>query len=118
MARTPSKGVNGKEKRQITAFIVETNWPGVSVKYCCHFMCLKAIYNGVIHFINVRVPKENVLWGEGKGLKLALVTLNTGRLTLPTSSVAARNGGLEISPPWSHDRLHGRRPSSQPDGAG
>src|SRR5713226_5033323 len=31
MARTPSKLVNGKEKRQITAFIVETSWPGVAV---------------------------------------------------------------------------------------
>src|SRR5712691_7974720 len=43
MARTPSKMVNGKEKRQITAFIVETNWPGVEVVHRCHFMGLKAI---------------------------------------------------------------------------
>src|SRR5213592_5277889 len=42
IARTPSKVVNGKEKRQITAFIVETAWPGVKVEHRCHFMGLKA----------------------------------------------------------------------------
>src|SRR5437868_5541632 len=65
MARTPSKIVNGKEKRKITAFIIEVDWPGVAVVHRCHFMGLKAIYNGVIRFTNVRVPRENVLWGEG-----------------------------------------------------
>src|SRR6267154_5742906 len=37
MARTPSQLVNGREKRQITAFIVETAWPGVEVTHRCHF---------------------------------------------------------------------------------
>src|SRR5712692_4457127 len=50
-------------ERKISAFIVETNWPGVEVVHRLSFMGLKGIENGVIRFTNVRVPKENLLWG-------------------------------------------------------
>src|SRR5436190_13024678 len=58
MARTPSKMINGKPKDQITAFVVEMDMPGVEVVRRCHFMGLRALYNGVIRFTDVRVPRE------------------------------------------------------------
>ena len=100
MARTAPK--NGKG--QITAFIVEMDSPGVEVVRRCRFMGLKALYNAVIRFTDVRVPRENIILAEGKGLRVALTTLNTGRLTLPAACIGLAKRCLATSQSWAQER--------------
>jgi len=101
MARVPkSEGRRGG----ITAFVVEADAPGITVENRNAFMGLRGIENGVTRFHSVRVPAENRIGPEGAGLKIALTTLNTGRLALPAVCVAAGKWCLKIAREWSEAR--------------
>jgi hypothetical protein len=92
------------ERPEITAFIVEGNAEGLVTEHRCDFMGLKGIRNGLLSFKDVRVSKEDVLGGVGEGLRLALRTLNVGRLSIPAFCGAVMKHSLAICRAWGNER--------------
>jgi len=110
MARVPkSDGHRGG----ITAFVVEGGAEGITVEQRNSFMGLRGLENGVTRFHEVRVPAANRIGQEGQGLKIALTTLNTGRLSLPASCAAMGKLGLKIAREWSGERVQWGRPVAE-----
>jgi hypothetical protein len=107
MARVPkSEGRKGG----ISAFVVEMDSPGITVENRNGFMGLRGIENGVTRFHDVFVPKENLLGQEGKGLKVALSTLNAGRLAIPAMSAASAVWAAKVAREWAAERYSFGRP--------
>jgi alkylation response protein AidB-like acyl-CoA dehydrogenase len=115
MARVP-KGDG--HKGGITAFVVEADSPGITVENRNAFMGLRGIENGVTRFHRVRVPAAHRIGEEGQGLKIALTTLNTGRLSLPASCVAAGKWCLKIAREWSEAREQWGKPIARHEAVG
>nr|WP_306206333.1 acyl-CoA dehydrogenase family protein [Actinoplanes sp. RD1] len=102
MAQVPGKG--------ITAFVVEGDAPGITVERRNAFLGLRGLENSVTRLHDVFVPAANVIGGPGKGLRIALTTLNTGRLSLPAMCLSASKRALTIAREWSAARVQWGRP--------
>ena len=115
MARVPkSEGSKGG----ITAFVVEADSPGITVENRNAFMGLRGLENGVTRFHQVRVPAANRIGPEGAGLKIALTTLNTGRLSLPAMCVGSGKWCLKIAREWSSAREQWGKPVAHHEAVG
>ena len=99
----------------IAAFVVEAAAPGVTVEHRNAFMGQRGIENGVTSFQDVFIPADAVIGAEGLGLKIALTTLNTGRLSLPAICSAVSKYALKIAREWANERVQWGKPIGQHD---
>ncbi|MBO1268293.1 acyl-CoA dehydrogenase family protein [Arthrobacter cavernae] len=120
MAVVPARtGPDGTvHKGGISTFVVEMDSPGITVENRNAFMGLRGIENGVTRFHQVKVPAANRLGREGQGLKIALTTVNTGRLSLPGLCVATGRWSLKIAREWSNARTQWGRPVGKHEAVG
>ncbi len=99
----------------ITAFLCPCDREGITIEHRNEFMGLRGIENSVTRFDDVLVPREDVIGGEGKGLKIALTTLNTGRLSLPAFCSSAAKYSMKIAREWSAERKQWGQPIGKHD---
>jgi alkylation response protein AidB-like acyl-CoA dehydrogenase len=102
-------------KGGITAFIVPSTTDGVVVESRIEFMGLRGIENSLTRYTDVYVPAENVIGREGLGLKLALATLNTGRLALPAISAGVSKWATKIAREFASQRVQWGKPVGEHD---
>ena len=97
----------------ITAFVVESESDGITVERRNSFLGLRGLENSVTRFTDVFVPADNRIGEEGKGMRIALGTLNTGRLSLPASCVGALKWCTNVARAWSSQRVQMGRPIAE-----
>ena len=99
----------------ITAFLCPYDREGITVEHRNQFMGLKGIENSVTRFEDVFIPAGDVIGGEGKGLRIALTTLNTGRLSLPAICSSMSTYSLRVAREWSAQRTQWGQPIGRHD---
>ncbi len=101
------------ERGQMSAFIVTTDLPGVSVGPHEDKMGLRASSTTTVHFDNVRVPAENLLGEEGKGFKVAMKILNSGRTGLGGGAVGSMKRLIALTTVQAKERVQFGKPISE-----
>lgn len=105
---TPDIGIRG-----ISAFIVEKGWEGFTFGKHYDKMGIRSSATAELIFNNVKVPKENLLGKEGQGFKIAMSTLDGGRIGIASQALGIAQGAYENALEYSKERVQFGKPISQ-----
>lgn len=105
--------VFARTEKGITGFVVEKNFPGVSVGPDEKKLGIRGSATNAIKFDNVEVPEENIIGTDGRGFLIAMKTLDTGRLGIGACSVGAAKQLLEMAVQYSNERKQFNQPISK-----
>jgi hypothetical protein len=105
--------LTAKVDGKVTAFVLETDTPGVEVLHRCEFMGCRGIENGWLRFTDVRIPPENLLGPVGKGLRIALTLLNVGRVSVAAICLGMAKQLLAPTIAWANEREAFGKPIGQ-----
>ena len=96
---SPEKGTHG-----ISAFIVEKGWDGFTFPNDYNKLGIRSSLTAELHFTDVKVPKENLLGKEGEGFKIAMQTLDGGRIGIASQALGIAQGAFEEAVNYARER--------------
>jgi len=106
----------GQGTRGISAFIVEKDFPGFSVGRIEEKMGIKGSQTAELIFTDCEVPAENLLWREGQGFSIAMMTLDRTRPGIGAQALGIAQGALDLAVSYSKQRVQFDRPIAENQG--
>jgi butyryl-CoA dehydrogenase len=101
----PERGTRG-----MSAFIVEKDTPGFSVGEAEHKLGIRGSSTPPVYFSDCRVPREALLGGEGDGFKIAMATLDGGRIGIAAQALGIAQAALDASVAYAKERVQFGKP--------
>src|SRR3954469_11391656 len=108
--------VTDRANRRLSAFVVEKDRPGLSIGKLEHKLGIKGSPTGSPVFDDVRVPAENLIGVEGKGLSMALATLERTRLGAAAQAVGIAQGATDYANDYAKERIAFGKPINELQG--
>ena len=105
--------VTSREDKRISAFVVEADRPGFSVGKLEHKLGIKGSPTGQPNFDDVRIPHANMVGEEGKGLSVALGTLDASRLGVAAQAVGIAQGATDYAAAYARERKQFGQPINE-----
>ncbi len=101
----PERGTRG-----MSAFIVEKDTPGFSVGEAEHKLGIRGSSTPPVYFSDCRVPRDALLGGEGDGFKIAMATLDGGRIGIAAQALGIAQAALDASVAYAKERVQFGKP--------